>query len=270
MADMDFFQAEKVFNSALAALIGSATLAAEQHVGGRKNGSFEQRRVLHQKDISSSIPKDVTAGLKLEQCPLLNISYCPTSEAELPFGKSLVVVVYNPLGWSREEYIHFPVSSSVLLEVIDGAGNAVPSQLLPLPQSAYRLRKFYMDGDEASMTSNNYNSPLFHLVFSAVVPPLGYTTFRVRRASSSTTSSPYISIKSTVETRHTTPTVELTSSQLQLSFSSSTGLLAQLTNSKTGVCLSPSAAALPLHFSMMFPTVSLLRGGHISLSLLVS
>ncbi len=67
MADMDFFQAEKVFNSALAALIGSATLASEQHVGGRKNGSFEQHRVLHQKDISSSIPKDVTTGLKLEQ-----------------------------------------------------------------------------------------------------------------------------------------------------------------------------------------------------------
>jgi hypothetical protein len=121
------------------------------------------------------------------------------------------------------------------LEVIDGAGNSVPSQLLPLPQSAYRLRKFYMDGDEASMTSNNYDNPLFHLVFSAVVPPLGYTTFRVRRASSSNTSSPHISIKSTVETQHTTPTVELTSSQLQLSFSSSTGLLTQLTNSKTGV-----------------------------------
>jgi hypothetical protein len=157
----------------------------------------------------------------------------------------------------------------VLLEVIDGAGNSVPSQLLPLPQSAYRLRKFYMDGDEASMTSNNYDNPLFHLVFSVVVPPLGYTTFRVRRASSSNTSSPHISIKSTVETQHTTPTVELTSSQLQLSFSSSTGLLTQLTNSKTGVCLSPSAAALPLHFSTMFPTVSLLRG-HISLSSLVS
>jgi hypothetical protein len=40
------------------------------------------------------------------------------------------------------------------------------------------------------MTSNNYDNPLFHLVFSVVVPPLGYTTFRVRRASSSNTSSP--------------------------------------------------------------------------------
>ncbi len=67
MTNMDFFQAEKVFNSALAALIGSATVTTKQHVGGRKNGSFKQCRVLHQKDISSSILKDVTASLKLQQ-----------------------------------------------------------------------------------------------------------------------------------------------------------------------------------------------------------
>jgi hypothetical protein len=67
MTNMDFFQAEKVFSSTLAALIGSAMLAAGQHVSGRKNSSFEQHKVLHQKDISSSIPKVVTAGLKLEQ-----------------------------------------------------------------------------------------------------------------------------------------------------------------------------------------------------------
>lgn len=103
------------------------------------------------------------------QCFLLNISYCPTSETELPFGKSLVclllpskvddrsgfsnsncilahgtswiyswvlcssfadnncfvvvgfcsslkiVVVYNPLGWTREEYVRFPVRKLVWL-----------------------------------------------------------------------------------------------------------------------------------------------------------
>ncbi|CAK9236652.1 unnamed protein product [Sphagnum troendelagicum] len=83
-------KAEKVFNSALVALIGYATLIAKQHVGGRRNGSFEQRRVLHQKDISSSIPKDVTASLKQ------------------------VVVVYNPIGWNREEYIHFPLRKALV------------------------------------------------------------------------------------------------------------------------------------------------------------
>lgn len=82
------------------------------------------------------------------QCPLLNISYCPPSEAILSNKKSLVrvffppyftcfhvrdhdclfksivfslivfffvfflqvIVVYNPLGWKREEVIRIPVS----------------------------------------------------------------------------------------------------------------------------------------------------------------
>lgn len=82
------------------------------------------------------------------QCPLLNISYCPPSEAILSDKKSLVrvffplislasmfgimtafsnqlyslwlsfffvfflqvIVVYNPLGWKREEVIRIPVS----------------------------------------------------------------------------------------------------------------------------------------------------------------
>ncbi|CAK9882454.1 unnamed protein product [Sphagnum jensenii] len=98
-------KAEKVFNSALVALIGYATLIAKQHVGGRKNGSFEQCRVLHQKDISSSILKDVTAGLKLEQ----------------------IVVVYNPIGWSCEEYIHFLLRKALVS--LPSSGSHIPHKI---------------------------------------------------------------------------------------------------------------------------------------------
>ncbi|CAK9863623.1 unnamed protein product [Sphagnum jensenii] len=170
----------------------------------------------------------------LLQCFLLNISYCPTSETELPFGKSLIVVVYNPLGWTREEYVRFPVSSAAL-EVIDGAGNSIPSQLVPLPKSAYRLRKLYVDGNDVSVADNSL--PRFHLVFSAVVPPLGYTTFRIHKASSSstTTSHPYVSMESsTAEMLRAPSTVQLTSGQIELSFSRTTGLLTQLRNANTG------------------------------------
>ncbi|CAK9202875.1 unnamed protein product [Sphagnum troendelagicum] len=170
----------------------------------------------------------------LLQCFLLNISYCPTSEAELPFGKSLIVVVYNPLGWTREEYVRFPVSSAAL-EVIDGAGNSIPSQLVPLPKSAYRLRKLYVDGNDVSVADNSL--PRFHLVFSAVVPPLGYTTFRIHKASSSSTatSHPYVSMESsTAEMLRAPSTVQLTSGQIELSFSGTTGLLTQLRNANTG------------------------------------
>ncbi len=94
---MDFFQAEKVFNSALVALIGYATLIAKQHVGGRKNGSFEECRVLHQKDISSSILKDVTASLKLEQVQFNNwwnwffLAFLCLSSAWHEFAKRVLI-----------------------------------------------------------------------------------------------------------------------------------------------------------------------------------
>ncbi|KAE8717122.1 Alpha-mannosidase [Hibiscus syriacus] len=46
----------------------------------------------------------------LQQCPLL-ISFCPPSEAALSNGKNLVVIIYNSLGWKREETIRIPVIS---------------------------------------------------------------------------------------------------------------------------------------------------------------
>ncbi|KAM0005751.1 putative galactose mutarotase-like domain superfamily, glycosyl hydrolase, all-beta [Helianthus debilis subsp. tardiflorus] len=45
--------------------------------------------------------------------PFLKISYCPPSEAVLGDGKSLVVVVYNPIGWKREEVVQFPVRADL-------------------------------------------------------------------------------------------------------------------------------------------------------------
>ncbi|KAL9331149.1 hypothetical protein ACSQ67_000759 [Phaseolus vulgaris] len=50
-------------------------------------------------------------------CPLLNISYCPLSETTLVNGKSLVIVVYNPLAWKREDVIRIPVWIEVMLVV---------------------------------------------------------------------------------------------------------------------------------------------------------
>lgn len=39
---------------------------------------------------------------------MLNISYCPATE-EIFEGKSLIVIVYNSLGWNRTEYVKIPV-----------------------------------------------------------------------------------------------------------------------------------------------------------------
>ncbi|CAK9166159.1 unnamed protein product [Ilex paraguariensis] len=50
-------------------------------------------------------------------CPLLNISYCPSSEIDLAQGKNLIVVVYNALGWERDDVIRIPVSPAILFLV---------------------------------------------------------------------------------------------------------------------------------------------------------
>jgi hypothetical protein len=51
----------------------------------------------------------------------------------------------------------------------------------------YRLRKLYVAANDVSVANNSPSR--FHLVFSAVVPPLGYTTFWIDKASSTTTTS---------------------------------------------------------------------------------
>jgi len=145
-----------------------------------------------------------------------------------------IVVVYNPLGWTREEYIRSPLKNLVSafppcnLEAafcriqsvffyslqlpkrvpfnmgmltmhlstlrqwkfwwawwrwvtgfeccIGGhwhGGQFNPISACPTSQvSMYRLRKLYVAANDVSVANNS--PPRFHLVFSGVVPPLGY------------------------------------------------------------------------------------------------
>ncbi|KAI9121310.1 hypothetical protein K1719_008343 [Acacia pycnantha] len=112
-----------------------------------------------------------------QQCPLLNISYCPPSEVNLSDRKFLVVVVYNPLAWKREEVIRIPVSSEKVF-VQDSAGKEVESQLLPLSNATIRMRKHYVKAHTGKARSSE---PKYLLAFSVSVPPLGFSIYRVSR-----------------------------------------------------------------------------------------
>ncbi|MBA0683192.1 hypothetical protein Goari_024866, partial [Gossypium aridum] len=57
---------------------------------------------------SRSSTEQKNSVTSFRQCPLLNISFCPPSEAALSSGKSLVIIIYNSLGWKREETIRIP------------------------------------------------------------------------------------------------------------------------------------------------------------------
>ncbi|RZC60496.1 hypothetical protein C5167_022265 [Papaver somniferum] len=115
---------------------------------------------------------------KFDQCPLLNISYCPPSEVDFTKEKSLVIVVYNPLGWKREDVVRIPIISESVT-VRDSNGKEVESQLIPLVNASAAIRNYYV---KAYLGVTPSEAPKYWLVFSASVPPLGFSTYIVSGA----------------------------------------------------------------------------------------
>ncbi|XP_052729058.1 probable alpha-mannosidase At5g13980 isoform X2 [Vigna angularis] len=115
---------------------------------------------------------------KFQQCPLLNISYCPASEVDLVRGKNLLIVVYNSLGWRRNEVIRFPVTEANV-RVQDSNGSEIESQLLPLAEKYLDLRNYYA---RAYMGQAPLKTPKYWLAFTVSVPPLGFSTYTVSTA----------------------------------------------------------------------------------------
>ncbi|KAM1014842.1 hypothetical protein ACFX14_044776 [Malus domestica] len=164
-----------------------------------------------------------------QTCPLLNISYCPPSEAVLSNGKNLVVVVYNPLGWKREEVIRIPISNEKVT-VQDSSGTEIEAQLLPLSNASLRLRSYYV---RAYLGKTPGEPPKYWLAFSVTVPPIGFSSYIVSIAkqtgSGSTVSKVYSSERSMNKT------IEVGKGSLKLHYSADEGKLARYVNSRSQV-----------------------------------
>ncbi|HYA63352.1 MAG TPA: alpha-mannosidase [Candidatus Sulfotelmatobacter sp.] len=79
-------------------------------------------------------------------------------------GAGVPVVIFNPLAWPRTEVVEIAgqlPSAAANVEVLDGAGKTVPSQLLHVDEGTHRVR----------------------LLVLATVPSLGYSTYYLRAAS---------------------------------------------------------------------------------------
>lgn len=177
--------------------------------------------------IDSKSNGNCTASkLKFSQCQLLNISYCPPTE-DVPQGKSLVVVAYNPLGWARTDIIRIPVNDHNLI-VKDSSGNTVKSQYTEVDSVTDELRKFYV---KAYLGISNENSAKYWLVFPASVPPLGWNTYYISTESQKGRKQGFMSRMDVAQNE----TVEIGPGNLKLTFSSTSGQLTRISNSKTGV-----------------------------------
>ena len=194
-------------------------------------GSYEAEAV-----VSSSLAcltrkqsgdKCSTPASAFAQCQLLNISYCPPAEDNIPEAKSLVVVVYNPLGWNRTDIVKIPVNDANLV-VKDSSGNKLEVQYVDVDDVTTNLRKFYV---KAYVGVSPKQSPKYWLLFQVSVPPLGWSTYFISKATRKGTRRKDLS--------HTNSqkgdTINIGSGNLKMSFSSTSGQLKRMYNSRTGV-----------------------------------
>ncbi|KAL8111174.1 hypothetical protein AgCh_026780 [Apium graveolens] len=178
-------------------------------------------------DSRSSNICSTTPTMTLSQCQLLNISYCPVTEEDIPKGKSLVVVAYNPLGWNRTEIIRIPVRDANFI-VQDSMGNKVEIQYVELDNVTKNLRQFYT---EAYIGSPPEDDPKYWLIFQASVPPLGWNTYFLSVSTGKGERSVYIDV---IDSKQN-DTVEIGPGSLKMSFSSQSGQLKRIVNLETGV-----------------------------------
>ncbi|KAJ9671015.1 hypothetical protein PVL29_027137 [Vitis rotundifolia] len=90
--------------------------------------------------LSTGLANPIT---KFQQYPLLNISFFPPSEVVFSDGKSLVVVICNPLAWKRKRVVRIPISTKRLI-VHDSSGKEIESQLPALVNVSFNTRNFYV------------------------------------------------------------------------------------------------------------------------------
>uniref|UniRef100_J3KV59 Alpha-mannosidase n=1 Tax=Oryza brachyantha TaxID=4533 RepID=J3KV59_ORYBR len=162
------------------------------------------------------------------QCPLLNITYCPPSEIDLSQGKSLVVLVYNSLGWKREDVLRLPVVSDSIV-VHDSEGREVESQLIPIANASLHMREKHVKAYLGMLPSAK---PKFWLAFPVSVPPLGFNTYFI----SSGKKSASVSLMSTLYPSHGSENsnMQIGQGQLKLQYNTA-GVLSLYSDSKTQV-----------------------------------
>ncbi|XP_073296505.1 alpha-mannosidase-like isoform X2 [Primulina huaijiensis] len=166
--------------------------------------------------------------VKLSQCQMLNISFCPPTEEDIPEGKSLVVLAYNSLGWTRTDIVRIPVNDYNLV-VKDSMGSIVESQFVEVDNVTSNVRKFYVKAYTGISASE---TPKYWLVFSASVPPLGWNTYFISKASQKGNRR---SGSMSTMALPTNETIEIGPGNLKLSFSAVSGQLKRISNSKTGI-----------------------------------
>ncbi|KAM6583976.1 hypothetical protein CsatB_010978 [Cannabis sativa] len=171
------------------------------------------------------------SSIKYQQCPLLNISYCPPSEVDLSKGKNLVIVVYNPLGWKREDVVKIPIVDENVV-VKDFRGKEIESQFIPLSHVSVAIRKYHA---KAYLGKLPRVTPRYWLAFSAIVPPLGFSTYTVSRSKGAAAGGGSEKESVNVSARNEDHKIQVGSGNLKLVYSGKNGQLTKYINKRSMV-----------------------------------
>ncbi|XP_011098966.1 probable alpha-mannosidase At5g13980 isoform X1 [Sesamum indicum] len=216
----------------------AVTGTEQQHVANdyakRLSMGYVEAAELAASSLACLVEPSASAGCdnttKFQQCPLLNISYCPPSEIDLSNRKNLVVVIYNALGWKREDVIRIPVMHEDIA-VRDSAGRVIESQLVPLSDTHVSLRNYHV---KAYLGHTPRKTPKYWLAFTASAPPLGFSTYTISSAKTKGVGSARSSIQLFQNSDRST-SFEVGHEHLKLIFSSEGGKLAHYVNHRSGV-----------------------------------
>lgn len=170
-------------------------------------------------------------AIKFQQCPLLNISYCPPTEVDLSSGKKLVVVVYNSLGWKKTDVVQIPVMNK-RVAVLDSNGNSVESQLVPIASVSIGIRNFYA---KAHVGKSPSATPKYWLAFTASVPPLGFRTYVVSTTKRADVAASLVRRISNKSFQNENGTIEVGPGHLKLLYSANEGKLTHYVNNESKI-----------------------------------
>ncbi|GMN29058.1 hypothetical protein TIFTF001_002270 [Ficus carica] len=147
---------------------------------------------------------------------------------------SQVVVAYNSLGWSRTDVIRIPSHNlhqvnDANLVVKDSSGNTIEAQFVTIDEVTKNLRQFYT---EAYLGKQPKEAPKYWLHFLVSVPPLGWNTYFILKRDNRAKGRHRLTseVKSSQN-----DTIEVGPGDFKMSFSSTSGQLKRIYNSKTGV-----------------------------------
>ncbi|KAK9903926.1 hypothetical protein WJX75_000663 [Coccomyxa subellipsoidea] len=121
------------------------------------------------------------AGGRLGMCPFLNASVCHPTVEMSRLGHSILLAIYNPLGWPRTEGVRVPLDTGFTSNwtVTDGDGKEVLSQLVPVSNATLDLQNLMLQAD---ILKNLTAAASYELAFRADAPPLGYSTYTISPA----------------------------------------------------------------------------------------